>query len=69
VSSIRSRLRSRMRSRMRSRTSRFVVLALAASTLAVDGLDQGTEAQALEGRRLRMHVDGENDGSAWRLSS
>ena len=58
---------SSIRSRMRSRTSRYVVLALAASTLAGVGLDQATAAHALDGRRLCMYVDGEHDNSVWRF--
>jgi hypothetical protein len=58
---------SSIRSRMRSRTSRYVVLALAAATLTVVGLDQATAAHALDGRRLCMYVDGEHNNSVWRF--
>jgi hypothetical protein len=58
---------SSIRSRMLSRTSRYVALALAASTLSIVGLNQVTEAHALEGRRLCMYVEGEYDNSVWRF--
>lgn len=58
---------SSVRSRMRSRTSRVVALALVASSLAVVGVGQATQAQALPGRRLCMYVDGELDGDLWRF--
>lgn len=58
-----------IRGRMLSRTSRYVVLAFAASSLAVVGLglNQATEAHALSGRRLCMYVEGEHDNSVWRF--
>lgn len=58
---------SSIRSRMLSRTSRYIVLALAASTLSVVGLNQATKAHALEGRRLCMYVEGEYDNRVWRF--
>jgi hypothetical protein len=38
---------------------------LAASTLTGIGLNQASPAQALDGRRLCMYVDGEQNGDVW----
>ena len=60
---------SSIRGRMLSRMSRYVVLAFAASSLAVVGLglNQATEANALSGRRLCMYVEGEHNNGVWRF--